>query len=227
MTAANIYQDSLHYCKTAWQLVTHPFITIRALASTEPDRNDVFLYILNCVIQLIPNLLATLTTLFTARSLDMGGFSLLMLFLNTIGLPIMIFLSYWLWRLCAFILWKLLSIMGGTGTSINVRTGLLHFLLLSNVLNLILPILVCLGSLILFIGTIIPLSPVFTDSIVSVVSNGLRMFPILLFPIFLWLFYLTIRFLKESSHLSYGRTILALLLPSIPVILIALIMSAN
>lgn len=227
MTAANIYQDSLHYCKTTWQLVTHPFITIRALASTEPDRNDVFLYILNCVIQLLPNLLATLTTLFTARSLDMGGFSLLMLFLNTIGLPIMIFLSYWLWRLCVFILWKLLFIMGSNGTSINVRTGLLHFLLLSNVLNLILPILVCLGSLILFIGTIIPLSPVFTDSIVSVVSNGLRMFPILLFPIFLWFFYLTIRFLKESSHLSYGRTILALLLPSIPVILIALIMSAN
>lgn len=97
MSAANIFQDSLHYCKTAWQLVTHPFITIRALASTEPDRDDMFLYVLNYVIQLIPNLLATLTTLFTARSLDIGGFSLLMLFLNTIGLPIMIFLSYWLW----------------------------------------------------------------------------------------------------------------------------------
>lgn len=226
MTAANILQDSLHYCKTAWQLVTHPFITIRALASTEPDRDDMFLYALNCVIQLIPNLLAVLTTLFTARSLNVGGLSLLMLFLYTIGLPIMIFLSYWLWRLGAFIIWKLLSIMGGTSTSINVRTGLLHLLLLSNLLNLIIPILLCVSAFVIFIITLVS-SSAFTGSLLSGIIKGLSILAIAFFPIFLWLFYLIIRFLKESSHLSYGRTILALLLPSIPVILIALIMSAH
>lgn len=226
MTAANIFQDSLHYCKTAWQLVTHPFITIRALASTEPDRNDVFLYILNCVIQLLPNLLATLTTLFTARSLDMGGFSLLMLFLYTIGLPIFLFIGYWSWRLGTFIMWKLLSIMGGTGTSINVRTGLLHFLLLSNLLNLIIPILLCVSAFVIFIITLVS-SSAFTASMPSGIIQGLSILAIAFFPISIWFSYLAIRFLKESSHLSYGRTILALLLPSIPVILIALIMSAN
>lgn len=220
MTAANIYQDSLHYCKTAWQLVTHPFITIRALASTEPDRDDMFLYILNYAIQLIPNLLATLTTLFTARSLDMGGFSLLMLFLNTIGLPVMIFLSYWLWRLCAFILWKLLSIMGSNGTSINVRTGLLHFLLLSNLLNLIIPILLCVSAFVIFIITLVS-SSAFTASMLSGIIQGLSILAIAFFPISIWFSYLATRFLKESSHLSYGRTILALALPAFILFLIA------
>ena len=220
MTAANIFQDSLHYCKTAWQLVTHPFITIRALASTEPDCDDMFLYILNYAIQLIPNLLATLTTLFTARSLDMGGFSLLMLFLNTIGLPIMIFLSYWLWRLCAFILWKLLSIMGSNGTSINVRTGLLHFLLLSNLLNLIIPILLCVSAFVIFIITLVS-SSAFTASMLSGIIQGLSILAIAFFPISIWFSYLAIRFLKESSHLSYGRTILALALPAFILFLIA------
>lgn len=226
MTAANIYQDSLHYCKTAWQLVTHPFITIRALASTEPDRNDVFLYILNCVIQLIPNLLVILITLLTTNSLNMGGFSLLMLFLHTIGLPIFLFIGYWSWRLGAFIMWKLLSIMGGTGTSINVRTGLLHFLLLSNLLNLIIPILLCVSAFVIFIITLVS-SSAFTAAMLSGIIQGLSILAIAFFPISIWFSYLAIRFLKESSHLSYGRTILALLLPSIPVILIALIMSAN
>ena len=219
MTAANIFQDSLHYCKTAWQLVTHPFITIRALASTEPDRNDVFLYILNCVIQLIPNLLAVLTTLFTARSLNVGGLSLLMLFLYTIGLPIMIFLSYWLWRLGAFIIWKLLSIMGGTSTSINVRTGLLHLLLLSNLLNLI-PILLCVSAFVIFIITLVS-SSAFTVSMLSGIIQGLSILAMAFIPIYLWFFYLTIRFLKESSHVSYGRTILALALPAFILFLIA------
>lgn len=220
MTATNIFQDSLHYCKTAWQLVTHPFITIRALASTEPDRNDVFLYILNCIIQLLPNLLATLTTLFTDHSLDMGGFSLLMLFLYTIGLPIMIFLSYWLWRLCAFILWKLLSIMGSNSTSINVRTGLLHFLLLSNLLNLIIPILLCVSAFVIFIITLVS-SSAFTASMLSGIIQGLSILAIAFFPFSIWFSYLAIRFLKESSHLSYGRTILALALPAFILFLIA------
>ena len=226
MTAANIFQDSLHYCKTAWQLVTHPFITIRKLASTEPDRDDMFLYVLNCIIQLIPNLLAVLTTLFTARSLDMSGLSLLMLFLYTIGLPIFLFIGYWLWRLCAFIIWKLLSIMGGTSTSINVRTGLLHFTLLSNLLGLIIPILLCASSFTIFIITLLS-SSAFTASMLSGIVSVLSILAMAFIPIYLWFLYLTIRFLKESSHLSYGRTILALLLPSIPVILIMLIMSAN
>ncbi|WP_302225557.1 hypothetical protein [Veillonella magna] len=226
MTAANIYQDTLHYCKTAWQLVTHPFITIRALASTEPDRDDMFLYVLNCIIQLIPNLLAVLTTLFTARSLDMSGLSLLMLFLYTIGLPIFLFIGYWLWRLCAFIIWKLLSIMGGNGTSINVRTGLLHFTLLSTLLGLIIPILLCASSFAIFIITLLS-SAAFTASMLSGIVSVLSILAMAFIPIYLWFLYLTIRFLKESSHLSYSRTILALLLPSIPVILIMLIMSAN
>lgn len=226
MTAANIFQDALHYCKTAWQLVTHPFITIRKLASTEPDRDDIFLYVLNCIIQLIPNLLAVLTTLFTARSLDMSGLSLLMLFLYTIGLPIFLFIGYWLWRLCAFIIWKLLSIMGGNGTSINVRTGLLHFTLLSNLLGLIIPILLCASSFAIFIITLLS-SAAFTASMLSGIVGVLSILAMAFIPIYLWFLYLTIRFLKESSHLSYGRTILALLLPSIPIILIMLIMSAN
>lgn len=220
MTAANIYQDSLHYCKTAWQLVTHPFITIRALASTEPDRNDVFLYILNCVIQLIPNLLVILITLLTTNSLNMGGFSLLMLFLYTLGLPIFLFIGYWSWRLGAFILWKLLSIMGGTGTSINVRTGLLHFLLLSNLLNLIIPILLCVSAFVIFIITLVS-SSAFTASMLSGIIQGLSILAIAIFPISLWFSYLAIRFLKESSHLSYGRTILALVLPAFILFLIA------
>lgn len=220
MTTANIYQDSLHYCKTAWQLITHPFITIRALASTEPDRDDMFLYSLNCVIQFIPNLLAALTTLFTARSLDMGGFSLLMLFLYTIGLPIIIFLGYWLWRLCAFIIWKFLSIMGGTGTSINVRTGLLQFLLLSNLLNLIIPILLCVSAFVIFIITLVS-SSAFTASTLSAIIQGLSILAIAFLPISFWFSYLAIRFLKESSHLSYGRTILALALPAFILFLIA------
>ena len=220
MTAANIFQDSLHYCKTAWQLVTHPFITIRKLASTEADRNDVFLYILNCVIQFIPHLLAALTTLFTARSLDMGGLSLLMLFLYTIGLPIMIFLGYWLWRLCAFIIWKFLSIMGGTGTSINVRTGLLHFLLLSNLLNLIIPILLCVSAFVIFIITLVS-SSAFTVSSLSGIIQGLSILAIAFLPISFWFSYLAIRLLKESSHLSYGRTIFALALPAFILFLIA------
>ena len=226
MTAANIFQDALHYCKTAWQLVTHPFITIRKLASTEPDRDDMFLYVLNCIIQLSPNLLAVLTTLFTARSLDMSGLSLLMLFLYTIGLPIFLFIGYWLWRLCAFIIWKLLSIMGGNGTSINVRTGLLHFTLLSNLLGLIIPILLCASSFAIFIITLLS-SAAFTASMLSGIVSVLSILAMAFIPIYFWFLYLTIRFLKESSHLSYGRTILALLLPSIPVILIMLIMSAN
>ena len=220
MTAANILQDSLHYCKTAWQLVTHPFITIRTLASTEPDRDDMFLYALNCVIQLIPNLLAVLTTLFTARSLNVGGLSLLMLFLYTIGLPIMIFLSYWLWRLGAFIIWKLLSIMGGTSTSINVRTGLLHLLLLSNLLNLIIPILLCVSAFVIFIITLVS-SSAFTVSMLSGIIQGLSILAMAFIPIYLWFFYLTIRFLKESSRVSYGRTILALALPAFILFLIA------
>lgn len=220
MTAANIFQDSLHYCKTAWQLVTHPFITIRTLASTEPDRNDVFLYILNCVIQLIPNLLVVLITLLTTNSLNMGGFSLLMLFLYTIGLPIFLFIGYWSWRLGAFIIWKLLSIMGGTGTSINVRTGLLHFLLLSNLLNLIIPILLCVSAFVIFIITLVS-SSAFTASMLSGIIQGLSILAIAIFPISLWFSYLAIRFLKESSHLSYGRTILALVLPAFILFLIA------
>lgn len=219
MTAANIFQDSLHYCKTAWQLVTHPFITIRALASTEPDRNDVFLYILNCVIQLIPNLLVVLITLLTTNSLNMGGFSLLMLFLYTIGLPIFLFIGYWSWRLGTFIMWKLLSIMGGTSTSINVRTGLLHFLLLSNLLNLIIPILLCVSAFVIFIITLVS-SSAFTASMLSGIIQGLSILAIAFFPIFLWFSYLAIRFLKESSHLSYGRTILALALPAFILFLI-------
>lgn len=220
MTAANIYQDSLHYCKTAWQLVTHPFITIRALASTEPDRDDVFLYILNCVIQLIPNLLVILITLLTTNSLNMGGFSLLMLFLYTIGLPIFLFIGYWSWRLGAFIIWKLLSIMGGTGTSINVRTGLLHFLLLSNLLNPIIPILLCVSAFVIFIVTLVS-SSAFTASMLSGIIQGLSILAIAFFPISIWFSYLAIRFLKESSHLSYGRTILALALPTFILFLIA------
>lgn len=180
MTAANIYQDSLHYCKTAWQLVTHPFITIRALASTEPDRDDVFLYILNCVIQLIPNLLVILITLLTTNSLNMGG----------------------------------------TGTSINVRTGLLHFLLLSNLLNPIIPILLCVSAFVIFIITLVS-SSAFTASMLSGIIQGLSILAIAFFPISIWFSYLAIRFLKESSHLSYGRTILALALPTFILFLIA------
>lgn len=195
MNQASIVERCKGYTQTAVNLLKHPFHTIRYLLTL--DGGDYLLYAFPIIVLTIYN--GILTTL--SRSLTFIPGAERFFFTTGIWSTIVsLTLGYVGWRIWMYILWSALQFVGGTGKAETQRLGLLHITLAVYLVQM-----AC--SFVLFLSNVIL---GFTVSTMLILALGL-----VLIMVGSWNIVVSVKFLKELNNISYGKTILGMLLPTI------------
>lgn len=195
MNTASIIGHCKAYTRTAVNLIKHPFETIQFLLTL--DGGDYVLYAFPIIVLTIYN--GILTTL--SRSVSYIPYATKVFLTTGIWSTIVtLTIGYIGWRIWMYILWNALQFVGGTGDGATQRIGLLHITLAVYIVQAICTTILFLTNLITGFGiaTMVNLVLIFIFAITSC-----------------WSVVLSIKFLKELNNISYGKTILGMLLPSL------------